>query len=283
MFRCLSIFFWSFYVFFLFTQTEDDKGGNFFLGFEASLFRPSMKHAEFYAGYPQNVNSLSYVLDNPYWYQEIKNLFDENVHRDSFSLLDYPYPMKYDLAFMPGLNFRYRWSNEFYLSFYASVVRLKAVGLTTFEVFPPFVGELHSYVYLPIEGVERRSFFSLCFTYFFSSHANASWFAELGALLVNTRVLSHRLYVFDKYYNLQDLYGVPYVPNAGLTEIEIYQGGTSPGVCFSIGYSWKLGARSCLDIFYQGALHSVKLPQYPYVGYHQKLGVKFFTHFYFNS
>lgn len=281
MFRSLSSGIYFLLVVFVFSQDEENLS-RWFLGFEASLFRPSMKQTGFYAGYPQNVNNIDYVLNNPYWYQEIKNLLDENIYRDTFALVEYPSRMRYDLAFLPGVHFQYRWSDEFYLSFFASTARLKVMGMTVFEVYPPLPGEVHSYVYLPVEGIERRNYFSFYFTYLFSPDMPGSWFGEVGALLINTRVLSHRLYVFEKYYNLQDVYGVPYVPNAGLTEMEVYQGGTTAGIGFSLGYRLKMGRQFAFDVLYHADVHSIKLPGYSQVGYHQKLGVRLFMNFVFN-
>jgi len=266
-----------FFSFILFSQEEEIKP-TWWMGIGGSMIIPSRLHADFYAGYPQNVNSINYVLSNPYWYAEIKNLFDEYVQRDSFTLVEYP-STAYHMAFVPAFTLQYKWNNEFCVSVHTSIVKLKASGLATFEVFPPRPEDVHTYVYLPVEGLERRSMFSFNFSYFFPSKKQFHWFTELGAILTSVKVLSHNLYVFDYVYTLQDIYGSPYVPNAGLEPIDVYQGGSSIGVNGSVGIRWSPSANYAVDFFYQGIASSLHLEKYEKVGFHHNFGVRIFTSF----
>jgi len=261
----------------LFGQEEEDVP-SWFLGLGGEVYIPSSLQSDFYAGYPENVNNLNYVLSNSYWYAEIKTLFDEHVQRDSFQLVEYP-TVRYGVGFAPSFTVQYRWNDDFYISVHSLVAKLKPQGMATFEVYPPFPGDVHSYVYLPVEGVERRSVFSFNFTYFFPSKTSFRWFSELGAMLTSVRVLSHMLYVFDRPYTLQDVYGVPYVPNAGLMAMNIHQGGTSVGIDASVGLRWKPSRNYAVDLFYRGMISSINLEGYNRVGFQQSAGVKIFASF----
>lgn len=237
-----------------------EVSGNF------GYFMASSYQAAFYNGSPKNVNNLDYVFSNKYWRDEIDNLFLENTDRDSFLLVAYPGKMKYNGAMMAGLSARYNFSRAWALNFHFNFVKLYAEDFVSYQLYPPYSGEVESYVNFPIYGSETRSNIDVAVMHAFKPYKDFSPIAEIGINLNSTHVKKSAIRVFEQEYNMVDVYGSGgYVPGSGNTEYVVDQGGLGFGLYTSAGLRYSMTRDFSMElagIFYYSKINLEGYPDF---------------------
>ncbi len=221
------------------------------IGWEISgnfgIYNASKYQAKFYNGEPGNANSLNYILKNDYWLLDIKNQLIQYELRDSFMVSEYPPKIRYDAAMHVGFSARYNYSDEITLNISFNHSKLQVKDVIACEVFPPFTGMVESYVYFNIFGQEARTNIDIGGMYTVHPEKNFTPFAEMGLNLNSTHVKKHILKVYDREFNMVNIYGSSgYIPNTPVNEYTVYQGGIGFGTYVSGG--WRYVASDQLSI-----------------------------------
>lgn len=246
-------------------KTGWEISGNF------GVYKANKYQAQFYNGGPENVNTIDYVFSNYYWNQEITDLMVTNVNRDSFFIAAIPYDIKYDASMYVGFSARYNFSNEMAMNFSFNFAKLTTRDMVVLEVWPPYSGAVESYVYCGIFGQEARTNIDAGFLYTFSPEKPFTGFAEMGLNINSTHVKKSFIQIFDREYNLINLYGSSsYVPNTPLTEMEVRQGGIGFGTYISPGIRYVMNQQFSMELAGLVYLKTVNLE-----GYGEKLGLHY--------
>jgi len=210
-------------------KKKDKKLNGWYLTGNYGIYQANKHSAKFYNGKESNPNKLSYVFNNQYWYQKIVDEMMDKVNRDSFKIAQLPLDMKYGLSMFVGFSARYFYERNWALNLQFNHTKLQTADIFRLQVFPPFTGEVESYVDCKIRGVETRTTIDIGMIYTFNPKEDFTPFVEFGFNINNTLVKESRINIFDEEYNLVDVYGHPYVPNVALTEYDIRQGGIGFG------------------------------------------------------
>jgi hypothetical protein len=223
------------------------------IGWEISgnfgVYKANRYQAQFYNGSPENVNNLNYVLSNYYWRQDIVNQLIQYEQRDSFVVVDFPARIKYDAAMHVGFSARYNYSEELTLNISFNFSKLRIRDAITCEVFPPFSGMVQSYVYFNVFAEEARTNMDIGAMYTVSPEKKTTPFAEMGLHLNSTHVKSHIMKVYDKEFNMVNIYGSSgYIPGAPLNEYDIRQGGIGFGTYVSGGIRYAMSDQFSLEL-----------------------------------
>ena len=233
------------------------------------FYKASSYHAEYYNGKPDNLNNIDYVFNNYYWNQEIKNLMIENASRDSFSLVEYPSKMRYNAAMMAGFSFRYNYSEAFALNLHFNFAKLQLIDVFNLQVYPAYPGMVESFVPCEIYGIESRSNIDLSMMFTFNAEKTLSPIAELGFNLNNTLIKESAIRIFDNTYNLVDVYGSGgYIPNSGMTEYIVRQGGIGYGLYSAAGLRYKVSKDFSMEWVMNIYYSYIHLEGYDGFGFH---------------
>jgi hypothetical protein len=185
--------------------------------------------ANYYNGSDGNVNSISYVMTNKYWYEEIKLLCNA---ADTVIVREIPTNMHYHTALDGGLFFRYNFTRTLGLLFEFDYAQLKTDDLFTVEVDPAYYLTEPDLRLFGIHGKEQRLNFDLTVHYRFPVYKQKMNLFLEGGLNVNyVRVLKSFINIYDHEYSIINIYGNQYyIPNANLQEYENLQGGVGYGL-----------------------------------------------------
>jgi hypothetical protein len=187
--------------------------------------------ATFYNGDIYNVNRVSYVMSNYYWYQDIKRDLGSS---DTVIVLEYPANMHYTFALMGGLFIRYNFDMNWGLCLDVNYTQLKAEDAVTFEVDPQSYLTYQDIRLIPIRGIEQRVHLDLMLQRNFRLKSRIYFFLQTGLNLNYAKVLKSSIYVAEKEYNLINIYGSQYyTPGSYMQEYTVIQGG--------VGYGLMLG------------------------------------------
>lgn len=235
-----------------------EVSGNF------GYFYASPYQAAYYNGSPKNVNNLNYVFSNTFWRDEIDILFQENTDRDSFMLVSYPQKMRYNGAMMAGFSARYNFSRAWALNFHFNFAKLYAEDFVTYRIFPPYSGDVETYINFPIYGSESRSNIDVAVMHAFKPFKDFSPIAEVGVNLNSTHVKKSAISIFDREYNLIDVYGSGgYVPGSGNTEYTVEQGGLGFGLYTSAGLRYSMTKDFSMELAGIFCYSKINLDGYP--------------------
>lgn len=185
--------------------------------------------ASFYNGKASNVNNVNYVLGNSYWHDEIKNLLMTYANRDSFVLSQLPESMHYSTTMHVGFGVRYNFNPMWAFNLEFNFAKLTAKDFITFEVFPSYDNESHSYLQYPIWGIETRTNIQAGVVHTFNVGKKIRPFFELGLVATNTIVKESKITIEEKDYNLVNIYSGNYLPGTNQQEYQIRQGGIGVG------------------------------------------------------
>lgn len=237
------------------------------IGWEISgnfgVYNPNKYQAKFYNGTPGNVNSLDYILSNYYWNQEIINQLIQYEQRDSFLVSEYPPNIKYDASMYVGFSARYNYSDEIALNISFNFSKLQVKDIIACEVYPPFPGMVQSYVYFNIFGQEGRTNMDIGGMYTLHPEKNLTPFAEMGLNLNSTHVKKHILNVYDREFNMVNIYGSSgYIPNTPVNEYTVYQGGIGFGTYISGGWRYVVNNQLSMELAAIVYLKTVNLEGY---------------------
>ncbi|MDP4282231.1 MAG: hypothetical protein Q8867_08795 [Bacteroidota bacterium] len=210
-------------------KNEDDKIVRWDFGINFGATFANGYTANFYNGSQGNLNTISYIMTNKYWYQEIKLLLQAS---DTVILREMPTNMHYNTALSGGLYFRYNFTPRWSLFFEANYARLKTDGIFTVQVDPA------SYLTTPdirlfgVHGTEQRVNFDIgghCKFPVYRKKMNL--FLDAGLNVNYVRVLKNFINFNEKEYSIINIYGNQYyVPNTNLQEYQNIEGGLGYGL-----------------------------------------------------
>jgi hypothetical protein len=244
-------------------KTGWEISGNF------GVYKANKHHAQFYNGASENVNNLDYVFNNYYWRQEIIDQLVIHAQRDSFQISEIPADIQYDMSMYVGFSGRYHYSGELALNFSFNYAKLRTRDMLVLEVFPAYSGMVESFVYCGIYGIEARTNIDAGFLYTFRPEKQITGFAEMGLNLNSTHVKRNFLQIFDKEYNLINIYGSSsYIPNSQLNEYDVRQGGIGFGLYASPGIRYTMSDQFAMELAAITYLKTVNLE-----GYNEQFGL----------
>ena len=201
-------------------------------GINIGMYDANKYPANFYNGSDQNVNKVSYVMSNYYWYQDIKRSLGLGA-TDTVVASEFPMNMRYKVVISGGVFVRVNLSRFWGLCLDANYTQLKAEDVVTFLVNPQYNYTFPDIRLIPISGTEERIHFDLLLQRNFWLKSKIYFFAQGGLNLNYTRVLKSIIYV-NQEYSLINIYGSEfYVPGSNLQENLVFQGG--------LGYGLNLG------------------------------------------
>lgn len=223
----------------VYTKDNCKNRSGFEYGGVAGFYKASNRTAEFYSGKPGTENSVDYIFENQYWYDEIDKMLELNGNT---YILGYPDKMSYAPAFSFGLFVKYDMNCHTGIFLLFSYAKLRANSMITIEVPPPpNVLQLPVIHLCPITGIEERNMVDLGISHAIGLNKIARLNLSAGINLNNTLVKESALYVEDKYgkekkYNLVRVYGnKPYVPGSNQQAYDLRQGGIGFGVFGNVG------------------------------------------------
>ncbi len=244
---------------FAYSQKEDEETngefvGRWDLGLNFGLYLPSNYQAKFYNGSDENVNKISYVFGNKYWYEDIKRQLNA---ADTVIVRELPEKMRYNTAFQVGIYLRRTFDNYFGFSLQFDYSKLTAADVYTLEVDPNYIGTEPDIRIYNIWGVEERINIDLLFSkYFKTKNPIIIPFFEGGLNITSTEVKEHKIKVDNLEYSLVNTYlNGSYVPGMPQNSYNIYQGGMGLGFSVAAGVKFQLSHQFSFDpgirIYYQ--------------------------------
>lgn len=239
-------------------QTFDVTGWRF--GINMGMFFANKETAGFYSGIPTNENNIAYVLNNYYWYEEIKQQLNSHQILDTEGNVKdpkdkstewwiyYPEGLKYNAAISPGFYAKYNFNNSTGIFVQSNYVKLKTSGV--FQMAIDSVNYLSEPALRAgyLVGTEERVNFDLGISKFYRVGEITHVFIEMGMHINSTRVLENRIKIGSKEYSIVDVYlGGNYVPNGNTQEYQIYQGGIGFGIFLAGGLKFIVNDKISID------------------------------------
>ena len=248
------------------------------LGINMGMFMAGKSTAQYYSGEFFNENNIEYVLNNYYWYEEIKQELNghnvlKNASQDQYSdwqssfadwqrqygitpnptdetyfWVYYPLSMKYDATISMGFYAKYNFNNSTGIFFQSNYVKLKTGG--AFQLVIDSV----TYFSEPalrtgyIVGTEERVNIEIGISKTYPIKDIIHFFVETGFHINSTRVLTSDIQIGKREYTIINKYGeLGYQPGTAQTEYEFYQGGIGFGIFLAGGLKFQLTEDISID------------------------------------
>lgn len=258
-------------------------------GINMGMYFANQQTVGFYNGIPENENKIQWVLNNEYWYDEIRQELNSNEvikNPDDVPLgwqgeydiwrLDngvaagdttkwwiyYP-DLKYNAAISPGFYLKFNFNNSTGIFIQSNYVKLKTSG-----IFQMVIDSIN-YVSNPalragyIRGEEERVTIDIGISKFYPVGKITNIFIETGFHMNSTRVLENKIQIGNLQYTLVNTYGNrQYIPNSNMTSYEIYQGGIGFGIFLSGGVKFIFNEKISVDPGIQFYYKKVNLEGY---------------------
>lgn len=229
------------------TAQIDGTNKGWKIALNAGLFLSSNHPASFYNGSEENENKISFILKNPYHFQEIMGLLEAS---DTFFLHGIPTRMQYSPTVLVGINFRnnFRENMAWFLQF--NQMKLLAKDVYTLEVDPlDHIATDPDLRTFTIWGEEQRYLFDFGISREFEGPGKMFRpFLEGGFTLANVKVKANKIKVADREYSLINIYGnKSYIPNSNMQTFDVDQGGIGYGGFINIGMKLYVNTYFSLD------------------------------------
>ncbi len=238
------------------------------IGLNAGYYIASRHTAGFYSGHDHNENTISFVFNNKYHFQEIMGLLHAS---DTFRLEGLPERMRYTPTMMVGFLFRNNFSEDKAWFIQFNQVRLRTSDFYTIEVDPkPNIAIFPDLRSFSIIGEENRYHIDLGYSQEFALRSPMYRpFIDAGITFTNTRVRSHKIRIEEKQYSLINVYGSQnYVPNTDLQTFEVIQGGVGFGGFFNLGMKFYVNEYFSLDPVVHLYVNTINLEGYNHLRPH---------------
>jgi len=239
----------------------ENSFGYWDLGINFGMYWPSNYNAHFYDGSESNVNKMSWVFGNKYWYNDIYNVLNAN---DTVFVRELPTNMRYTPAFQVGLYFRRTFDNYFGFSLQFDYSKLTAADKFTVEVDPGFIAQEPDIRLFDIWGIEERVNIDLLVSrYFKLKNPMFLHFFEGGLNISSTRVKENKIRIETLEYSLVDnILTGSYVPNSGQNTYNIQQGGLGFGLSAAFGVKMRFNDQVSVDPGFRVYFQKIKLEGY---------------------
>lgn len=206
-------------------ETTFDNRGLMF-GLNLGMLKSNGYNANYYNGSSKNVNTINYILNNQYYYNDIRR---ELNNRD-FELYELPSQMKFDLTLSVGFYLRYLLNqhNGFFIQF--NYAKLSTNDVFTLKIDSAnFTSEPSLRLY-NIYGQEERTYIDFGFHHENRLGNKTNWFIETGFNINSTKVLKSGITIGSLDYSIINVYGSQgYVPGSGVSPYSVTQTGIGYG------------------------------------------------------
>ena len=243
-------------------KEEKDSVSRWACGINIGGYFPNKYSANYYNGTPGNINSVSYVMSNTYWYNDIKLALDA---ADTVVVQGYPTNMHYQVAITAGVFLRFNFNRKNGIFLEANYTQLKAEDVVTMEVDP-----YNTYLTLPdirqipIAGREERAMLDVGYQRSFLMKSKIYFFVNGSFKMCYTHVIKSVLVVEGREYNLINIYGSQgYVPNSNSQEFNMTQQSVGYGLSVGGGVGLPLTDIFCLEPGVNMQYYPVNLQGYP--------------------
>ncbi len=237
-------------------KKEKEKITRWEFGINFGAYFGNKYSANFYSGDEGNVNTISYVMSNKYWYQEIALLLHSS---DTIIVTGIPENMHYTPAIIGGLFLRFNFNRHLGIFVEANYAKLKTDGEFTVEIDPASYPTYPNLQNFGVHGREERVSMDLGLHYKFPVYKNKlNLFAQAGINVNYVRVLKNYITFYDKEYSIINIYGSKnYVPNSNLQEYSNIQGGFGYGLYLGGGMGFTFTPQIGLEL--GGYLHYIRV------------------------
>ncbi len=241
--------------------TSANDFGYWDLGMNFGMYWPSAYGAHFYDGSSSNVNKISYVFGNKYWYEDIKRNLNAT---DTVFVKELPRNMRYTPAIQIGLYFRRTFNNYFGISLQFDYSKLTAADKYSVEVDPNQIATLPDIRLFDIWGVEERVNIDILVSrYFKTKNPLLMPFFEAGLNISSTRVKENKIRVGSLEYSLINVYlNNSYTPGVQANKYYIQQGGMGLGASIAAGIRLRFNNKVSVDPGIRFYYQKIKLEGY---------------------
>ena len=248
----------------------------------AAAFVASNSTADFYAGLPQNANTIDRVLHSDTYGRTIwQSLVNQGLISPSdigshaaLRVEEFP-RMEYRLSMQYGLGIRYDYASGFGWMLRFDIAQLQAIGAFNLgsQSGSGILGS-NQYVRCGMAGREDRIAIDLALTR--SVSLGEAWLLELdlGAQLLNTRVKENLMEVAGNTYSILDVWGGR-TPDAGVGSYDyVNQGGIGYGVYAGFWIGLRVGGVGNIKVGYSCLQQHVILEGYSAWGWQHSFGLR---------
>ena len=216
-------------------KDEEKKVTRWNFGLNIGMYDANKYPANFYNGSDQNVNKVSYVMSNTYWYHDIKNALGVS-DTGKIVVSGFPANMHYKIVMSGGVFARYNLSRYYGVCLDVNYTQLKAEDVVTFLVNPEYNYTFPDIRLIPISGVEQRIHFDLLWQQNFWLRSKIYLFLQGGLNMNYTRVIKSIIYVVNQEYSLINIYGPQgYLQGTNQQENQVIEGGFGYGLTLGGG------------------------------------------------
>jgi hypothetical protein len=218
--------------------------------------------ANYYSGIPTNLNTVKYVMDNPTWNREIKQLL--GVSETDIVLIDgYPLNMHYNVAFSGGLFMRVNFDRKNGIFLQANYAMLRAGDVVTLEV-PNTYLSFPDLRFEQVIGREGRVLIDLGYQRSFPLKSRINLFIQAAATMCYTQMLENVFVVEGRKYNMVNIYGDQvYVPNTNQQTLYINQNAFGFGGFLGVGAGIPLTDMFGIEPGFYMHYYPANLERYP--------------------
>lgn len=169
----------------------DEPAGGWAFGLNLGMIMPSNYTANFYNGSENNENSLSRILDNKYYKEQIVKYIGYN-----YTGWDIPKAMPYKIAMSVGIHIRYGLDENHGFFTQVSYHKLQATDIFLLQLDVPQATNIDpTYIECPIVGEEERTHIDLGYYKEIPLGEKIKLNIELGINVNNTLVKSNKILV----------------------------------------------------------------------------------------
>jgi hypothetical protein len=247
---------------------EDEEDENpfplrrFEYGLNFGAYFANKYSANYYSGIPTNVNTVNYVMSNPTWNREIKQLL--GVSETDIVLVDgYPLNMHYNVAFSGGLFMRLNFDRKNGIFLQANYAMLRAGDVVTLKV-PNAYLSFPDLRFEQVIGREGRVLIDLGYQRSFPLKSRINLFLQASATMCYTQMLENVFVVEGRKYNMVNIYGdQPYVPNTNQQTLYINQNAFGFGGSLGVGAGIPLTDMFGIEPGFTMQYYPANLERYP--------------------
>ncbi|MCX6231974.1 MAG: hypothetical protein NTZ33_10570 [Bacteroidetes bacterium] len=237
---------------------EPDRRGLVF-GFNMGMFKGNGFSALYYNGAPANENNINFIINNPYYHEEIRH----KVNEHNFSLYSWPTTMSYDITILAGFYARYNVTNTLGYFMQFNIARLNTTGQFALSIDSVNFTSEPSLRYYSIYGQEQRTYIDIGVQKQWYLGEISNIFAEGGINFTSVLVKKSAISIENTEYSLVNVYGSQqYIPNSGLQPYDVRQGGVGIGFfCgggISVYFNNNVSVEPGFNLYYQ----SINLTDY---------------------
>jgi hypothetical protein len=239
--------------------------------------------AEFYSGRDENPNKINNILKSDIYGTAIWNrLIDAGYLSPSavggyqqLSVAEFPPTMDYRITYQIGIGLRYDYNSGFGWLLRFDMAKLQAQGgfnLSTGGV--PLLGS-DQYVTCGIFGRENRYNIDLALTKTVALSNALDFELDLGASMLNTKVLENAMVIADATYSILDLTDGR-IPNSDVAQYEYQnQGRIGYGFFASVLVGYRINGIGAIKLGYTCAQSCIAFQGRKEWGWQHTVGVRF--------